>query len=315
MRNLAARILSHADSMGSRIDAGEGATYARQLEYIQSRVYQRKYAGLIARTLFPQDSDPGPPEAYNKTWRLEDSFGATAQIHDYSKDFPNVEIMGEEVTRKIFGWGVSYTYSFFDLKRAAMAKTNLEERKANAARRAMEEQLEKIAYNGGGSNLPGVMNTPNCLTTAPAAAGLWSGKTGAQVIADAQAAIAAQSLANNGTYEITDLLIDTASYNAIRFLRYLPTGETNAPKTVLKYIQEDLGVTVTQWKMLDIDAAASAPKKVFYTRDEDVIAFAIQQDFLQEAPCLQNLAVQMPCHIRTSGVEIRQPKGVTIMSV
>jgi hypothetical protein len=314
MRNLQARLQAHIDAEGMTLDAGETATYARQLEYVQSKIYKRVYSDLIARSLFPADSDAGPPEVLSKTWRLEDSVGRASLIHDYSQDFPNVEIQGEEISRKLYSWGVSFSYSFDDLLRASRARVNLEMRKAEAARRACEESIERIAYDGDNSGLPGVINTPGVLTTAAAAVGTWLVKTGQQIIDDVTAAIVAQSNATGKAFEITDLLLELPAYNRIRFLRYVPTGEDSAPKTVLKYIEEDLGVRVTAWRMLDATALAAAPKKVFYSRNEDVIAFAIQRDFTQEAPRLKNLAVYIPCHMRTSGVEIRQPKGVTVMS-
>jgi hypothetical protein len=314
MRNLAARLQSHFDAEGMVTDAGETATYARQLEYIQAKVYTRIYADLIARTLFPADSDAGPPEVLSKTWSLEDSVGRAALIHDYSQDFPNVEISGEQVSRKLFSWGVSYSYSFDDLLRAKRAGQDLDKKKAMAARRACEETLERICYDGDNSGLPGLLNTPGTLATAPAAAGTWLVKTGQQIVDDVIAATTAQSNATGNAYPVTDLLIELPAYNRIKVLRYVPAGETMAPSTVLKYIENELGVKVTPWRMLDAPALAAAPKKVFYAKNEDVIALAIQRDFTQESPRLKNLSVSMPCHMRLSGLEIRQPKGVTVMS-
>lgn len=315
MLTLNQRLAYAADNAGVHLDANETATFTRQLEYVQSTIYTREYSDLLARKLFPADPEPGIPEAYSKVWRLQDSVGRAAQIHDYSKDFPSVEIFGEELIRKLFGWGVSFGYSFEDLKRATMAGTNLEMRKANAARRSVEEAIERIAYNGDTSGLPGLMNTIGVLAPAAAAGGAWSTKTAAQIVADIRVAINLVGNTTNRKRKFTNLLTDTVSYLTIQNQDYVPPGGTTSTKTTLQYIQENLGIQVDSWPMLDLDTAASAPKKVFFEKNPDVLSLAIQRDFTQESPRVENLAVRIPCHIKTSGLEIKQPKGVGIMAI
>ena len=70
-------------------------------------------------------------------------------IGDKAQDLPRADVLRKEVTHPVRSLGASFAYTVQETRAAAMVPgMNLEQRRANAVRRAYEEKVQEIAYFG-----------------------------------------------------------------------------------------------------------------------------------------------------------------------
>jgi hypothetical protein len=203
-----------------KLDAGESVFFKRELEYIKARTYDTKQKVLKAISLFPVSGEAGPG-ATEITFRKYTGVGFAKVIADYASDFPRVDVYGEEVTRKVKGLGDSYGYSIEEIRASQMANKNLDQRRANAARRAQDELVDRIAWNGlVNYNIPGFINYPGISEyTVPndgtGTTKTWSTKTADQILRDMNS-LAAKVVEVTSGREIPDtILLPLQQYNLI----------------------------------------------------------------------------------------------------
>jgi hypothetical protein len=167
-----------------RLDANESVFFKRELEYVKSRTYDARYKQLKGLALIPisTEANAGATEI---TFRRYKGVGFAKIISDYAKDFPRVDVYGEEETCKVKGIGASYGYSIKEIRSSQMTRKRLDQRRAETARRAIDEKTNTIALLGDSAhNLQGFINYPGITEyTVPADGGAssnakpWSGKT------------------------------------------------------------------------------------------------------------------------------------------
>jgi hypothetical protein len=143
-----------------RLDAGETIYFKRELEYVKSKTYDVKYRQLKALSLIPISSEANTG-ATEITFRRYRGVGLAKIIADYAHDFPRVDVFGEEQTAKVKGIGVSYGYSIPEIRASQYAGKKLDQRRAEVARRAMDEKINALALKGDVQhNLQGFLNYP-----------------------------------------------------------------------------------------------------------------------------------------------------------
>jgi len=313
VRNGLIQMLGHAD-------ANETATFSRQLEHIMVQTYDVKYPELKARSLIPVDGSV-PTGAESFTFRGFDQIGEAKEIANYATDFPNAEVQGAEVTQKIVGIGVSYTYTLQDMRRAQMAGLPLEARKAAAARRVAENKLEKIAAVGTDSGIKGLTNAANILavtTTTGAATNYWAagGKTPKEILADVNKMQSTIFTTSKGVHMPDTLVLDTAGYSWVATTPVNVADATIQSNTsILNYILQMSPwlKTIEYWPRLDTAGASSKARIMMFERRPENFGLVIPQDFEQFAPQQSNLAFRVPCHMRCGGVSVHYPKSIAYM--
>lgn len=296
------------------MDANEGVIFARQLEYIESRIYEVKYPTLMGRELFPVDySVPSGAETF--TYRMFDHQGAFNLITNYSDDFHRVNVTGEETTGKIHSYGASVEYSVQDLRAAAMAGLPLQDHEVRAARRASEQKLDDIILNGEAKgNLYGIMTHPNVPNAAvPNGAGgtaTWATKTPDEILFDLNDIVSDMVALTKGVEAPTDLVLPIAQYNLINDTARSSTSDTTILEFFLKnnqYVKR-----VRSWYKLTGAGAGSTDVMLAYRNDPEVLETVIPQEFEMFPPQANNMAFKVPCHSRFGGVRIRYPLAVSI---
>lgn len=171
------------------LDADGAVFFQRELEYIKARSYDVQYADLPARQLFPVSNEAGPI-AETITYRVYDQVGMAKLISNNARDLPRVDVSGKEVTINVRPYGASYGYTIQEIRASQALGRSLDQRRANAARRAHEEALNKIAFYGDAdAGLIGFFTHPNIPTGAVAATGVgstteWVNKTPDQILFD-----------------------------------------------------------------------------------------------------------------------------------
>lgn len=295
------------------MDASESAFLSRQLEEVRAKSYDVKYPQLMGREFLPVDNSV-PSGAQTVTYYQYDQVGMAKVISDYADDLPRADVIGKEFTSPIRGIGDSYGYSIQEVRAAQMAGVPLEQRKANAARRAVEEKIDKIAQTGDAThNLLGFLNQPNAnvFTIPVGVAGFqaWSTKTPDEIVKDLNAVANFSFEATNGVEIADTILLPLAQYSYIASTRMGDGSDT----TILDFFMEanPFIKTVAPWYPLNTAGAGSTTRMVAYRRDPDAVQLIIPQEFEQLPPQPRNLEVVTPCHARCGGVVTYYPMTIT----
>lgn len=297
-----------AGSGQAHFDSKFASTLDKQLEHVKAKTYDVVYPALKARQVIPvsNEVDPGATTIVYRQW---DEFGVAKVISSYADDLPNVDALVEEFRTPVRSIGASYQYSIQDLRASAMAGSQLELKRARAARRAIENSIEEIAAfgipNSGG--VRGFFNHPNVpVATLPTNG--WATATADQMIADLNFAVNAVISASKETFLPDSIVMDIDHYTILATKRVSTTGDSGT--TVLKqFLENNPWITsVTPWyKARLANAAGSGARMVVYKKDPEVLTLEIPQEFEQFPPQQAGLAFKIPCHARIGGVIITYP--------
>lgn len=298
----------------NRLDAGESAFFKRELEHIKSKAYDVKYKELNAAAILPVSTD-APSGASEITYRQYSKVGIAKIIADYADDLPRVDVHGVELTAKVRGIGTSYGYSIQEIRESQMAGKNLEQRRANTARRASDEKADDVAWNGDTDyGLQGFINYPGITAYTPPADGtgasrLWSTKTPDQIVRDVTGIVDAIVSTTNGRERPDTLLLPTTQYLYINSTRMTGGNDT----TILQFILKNNAFLkkIAMVNEMGGAGAGSTNRMMAFTADPDNVTLEIPQPFEQFDPEKKGLSYVIACHQRTGGVIIYYPLSVS----
>lgn len=296
-----------------KLDAGESAFFKRELEYVKSKSYDTQYKQLKGLVLIPISTEAGEG-ATEITWRKYTGVGFAKIISDYAKDFPKVDVYGEETTSKVKSIGASYGYSIEEIRRSQRTGKRLDQRKADMARRAIDEKINTIALSGDSINgLNGLINFPGIteytvLADGTGASKLWSTKTPDQIVRDVTGLVSAVMVPTNGKEVPDTLLLPLTQYNYIANTRM----GTNSDITVLQYILKNSpAIKQIEWlSELASAGAGSTNRMMVYAKDPMKITLEIPRPFEQFEAQQEGMEYQIPCHAKCGGVLVYYPLSV-----
>jgi hypothetical protein len=296
-----------------KLDANESAFFKRQLEHIKSQTYDTKYVNLKATQLIPVSTE-APSGADTITYRSFSKVGLAKIVSDYANDFPRCDIFGEEKTANVRSIGSSYGYSLKEIRRAAMANLNLNQRRADACKRANDELVEKIAFEGDSDHgLKGFFNYPGITEyTVPndgtGTTKTWSTKTPDQIVRDITGMVNAIVDTTNGREAPDTLLLPITQFLLIANTRMTDGND----KTILTYIKENNPFIQTiEWVVqLKGRGAGSTDRMMLYTKSPNNLTLEIPQPFEQFTPQQMALEWVVHTHSEIGGVIIYYPLSV-----
>lgn len=296
------------------LDADESVFFVRQLESIKTKTYDVEYPELRARQLFPVSFEAGPGAAYI-TYRQYDMLGVAKIISNYANDLPRVDVKAKEFTSPIRSLGASYGYSLQDVRSAKFAGVPLDQRKANAAKRAILQTEDDIAMSGDAThNLPGFLSNANVTdVAAPAGAATttpWSTKTANEMLKDLITLAETPVDATLGVETPDTILLPLAQFNLVS-----TTQMPNINQTVLQFFlaNNPYVKNVEVWNRLKGAGAGSSDVAVVYKKDPEKLTMEVPQDFEQLPVQEKGLEYEVPCHARCGGVIIYYPLSVAKM--
>ncbi|MNS39596.1 hypothetical protein D3C72_718830 [compost metagenome] len=297
------------------LDAGENIHFARELEHVKAQTYDKRYPDLKARSLFPVSSDAGPA-AESITYYQYDMVGVARIIGSYAKNLPRADVRGRKFTSPVESLGASYGYTLQDVRAAAATGKPLEQRKANAARRAIEQQINTIALFGNADyNLPGFLTNANVPVSTVPADGTGSStklntKTPDKILRDMNALANGIVEDTKGAEVPTTLLLPLDQFTYIATTRLGDGSDT----TILKHFLENSPfIKEVDWvNELKGAGTAGADVMVAYKRDPDAVTLEIPQDFEQLNAQEDGLEFEVPCHARVGGVILYYPLSAAI---
>lgn len=296
----------------ANLDADESVFFSRQLEYVKTKTYDRKYPTLMARTLFPVSFDVNPG-AKTITYQQWDWVGMAKIISNYARDIPRVDLRGKEFTGNIRSLADSYGYSIQDVRAARMAGVPLETRKAAAAKQAILMLEDEIALNGDADHkLHGLNSHPNIPDVAIPADGtgssaLWSTKTDEQIIRDVNLLVSSIVDGTNGVETPDTLVLPLGAFQTASTKKVGDTG-----KTVRQWILETSPYikNIIVWPKLKGAGAGGTDLMFAYQRDPEKLTLEIPQDFEQFPVQEKGLEFEINCHERFAGLIVYYPLSV-----
>ncbi len=293
----------------SRLDASENVFFTRELEHVRSKAYDVKFPALKARMLIPVDSEV-EPGARTVVYEQYTAVGVAKIVANYARDLPRADVFGKEFRSPVRTVAASYGYSIDEILAAAKARKPLVQRKADAARKAIELKLDQIARTGDSKHgLLGLLNQTNAtsytIANGASASPLWSTKTPDEIVADLGGIVTA-IVESTKEVEIPDtILLPVEKYNLIATTRMGDGSDTTILKFFLganPYIKE-----IIPWHPLKTAGSGSSNRMVAYRRDPDAVQMVIPQEFQQLPPQEEGLETVVPCYARSGGVILYYP--------
>lgn len=296
-------------------DSNESLFLQRQLDYIKQQTYDIKYAELKARKLIPVSSEVDPG-AENIFYRQYDQSGIAKIIANYADDLPDADVNGKEFFATVKTLGASYKYNIQEMRAAVYGNVPLEQRRANAARRAIAQKENRLAFFGDTSaGLVGLFTAPNVTSVTIPATGTgattqWVNKTPDQILFDMNLVANTVVSTSLGVENPDTMLLPLAQFNYVA-----STARSDfSDKTILNYFLENNPyIKEVEWvnelKGAGTSGSGSAPydRMYAYRRSPEVLTLEIPSDFEQLEMEIRNLVYKVPCIERFGGVLIYYP--------
>lgn len=296
-----------------KLDSDESIFFGRELEKVKSKTYDILFPEYKALSLIPlgEEVDPG---AETIRWESYEDVGIAQLLASYSDDVPRADVKGREVRSPVKPLASSYGYNLQEIRAAKMAGKPLVQRKANAAKRAIDYKQNLIAFFGdSASGLSGLINNANIQEyTVPAdgtgSSKLWSAKTADLILRDMNGVCNQIFTATKGIHSATTLMLPLAQYT----LAAVTMMGTAALETVLSFFlkTQPFCKEVTWLNELKAAGAASADRMIAFMKSPDVLTLEIPQPFEQLPVQEEGFEFITYCHQRTGGVLIYYPLAV-----
>lgn len=307
-----------------RFDSAEDASvfYARELDQIKTKTYDRLYPDFNALKLFPVSSE-ADPGAETITFYSYDRSGMAKIIHNYSTDLPRVDTMGIPTTAKIKSLGDSYGYSVQEMRASRFAGKSLDARRGAAARDAIDRLTNKIAWAGDeATGLIGVLSPTNDVPvyTLPLNAGGTStkfvDKTPQEILNDINAMQAYTAVLTKSVEKPDTLALPTDAYLHLANTPLVIGGGSTG--SILKWVLDNSprlkGIVEVPELNADSGITPYPGQGVAFMFSKDPDKFTIENPmpFYQHPVQPKSLEFEVPCEARTAGCIIYYPLSMLI---
>lgn len=293
------------------LDANESAFLTKQLTYVKKKEYNTKYKTLKAFMLFPVSTEV-PSGAKQIEWRIYSGVGFAKVISDYAHDLPRVDVYGEEQITKVKILGASYGWGVYEIRSAKLAGIDLNPKRANMARRAIEQKHNAIAFEGDSvHNIQGFLDYPGINAhTVPAGASTfktWSTKTADEILADLNGIVATITDITNGVEAPDTIILPLAQYR-IATTKRIPDTDI----TVLKFFLDNNQIVKNvEWVAELKDAGGSGVDRYMaYSKTPEHLTLELPTIFESHEAEKQGLEFKVPCTGETAGIIVYYPLSV-----
>ena len=302
--------------MASEIRNDEvGIFLARELETILARSFEVEYADIKYSSLIPISTEVGPG-ADSYTYRVFDKQGSMKVIQDKAQDLPRADVLRKEMTYPVRSLGASFAYTVQETRAAAMVPgMNLEQRRANAVRRAYEEKVQEIAYFGDRpSGMKGFFNSDQLDTIVP---DKWF--TDAGISTDEMLTLLNEPATRlvNGSNMKEQPNTMLVPYEVYRIISTTPRSSTSDTTVMEFFLRTNPFISAIEpINELEADKSGGALDKdriVTYDRSPDKLQLHIPQPLEFLPPVRESLEFTVAAHSRIGGTAIYYPKSVIVM--
>ena len=292
-----------------------GIFLARELETILARAFEVEYADIKYSTVIPVSSEVGTG-ADSFTYRVFDKQGSMKVIGDKAQDLPRADVLRKEVTHPVRSLGASFAYTVQETRAAAMVPgMNLEQRRANAVRRAYEEKVQEIAYFGDApSGMKGFFNNNQVDKLVPDKWFDTAGVTSDELIALLNEP-ATRLVQNSNMKEMPNTML--VPYNAYRIISTTPRSSTSDTTVMEFFLRTNPMITAIE-PINELEAsksgnALSKDRIITYDRSPDKLQLHVPQPLEFLPPLRQSLEFSVAAHARIGGLALYYPKSAIVL--
>jgi hypothetical protein len=292
-----------------------GLFLARELESILARAFEVEYADIKYSTVIPVSSEVGNG-ADSFTYRVFDKQGSMKVIGDKAQDLPRADVLRKEVTHPVRSLGASFAYTVQETRAASMVPgMNLEQRRANAVRRAYEEKVQEIAYFGDApSGMKGFFNNNQVDKLVP---DHWFDTV--DITTDEMLQLlnepATRIVQNSNMKEMPNTML--VPYNVYRIISTTPRS-TTSDTTVMEFFLRTNPMIQAIEPINELEASKSngtlsKDRIVVYDRSPDKLQLHIPQPLEFLPPLRQALEFSVAAHARIGGLALYYPKSALVL--
>lgn len=281
--------------------------------------YARGQAAIIERDVFSEARDMadivypqfvpvvgGNPFAEAITFVSTKTAGAADFINANADDVPLADSNMDVVTRPIYDAAIGYGWGWAELRRAAALGESLQADRAFAARRAYEEMVQRLAFDGdtrrGLVGLNGVTSQGTLVTAG------FTGNWSAATVATAQEMTKDMITLIRGTGRGEQHTANRLVLPADELTHAMTTFFPNSSMTALDLIRQQYpGIQITGRTALQTAGASSKRKYLAYRYDQTSLAFNLPMP-LQFQPVHQSgpLRFEVPGVFRVAGLNVKR---------
>ena len=285
-----------------------GLFLARELETILARTFETEYADIKYSQILPISTEVATGSD-SFTYKIFDAQGSMKIIADKGSDLPRADILRKEVTHPVRSLGASFAYSIQETRAAAQVPgLQLEQRRANAVRRAYEEKVQDVAYFGSSADgIDGLFNNANVDKIVP---NKWFDGT---ITTDEMLEVLNEGptriIQNSNMKEQPNTML--VPQNVYRIIS-TTARSTSSDTTVLEFFLRTNPYIRAVEPINDLEAAKSVLSKdriVCYDRSPEKLQLHIPQTLEFLPPVRQNLEFSVAAHARVGGVALYYPKS------
>jgi hypothetical protein len=290
-----------------------GVFLARELETILARTFEVEYADIKYSSLIPISSEVGNG-ADSFTYRVFDKQGSMKVIGDKAQDLPRADVLRKEVTHPVRSLGSSFAYTVQETRAAAMVPgMNLEQRRANAVRRAYEEKVQEIAYFGdSASGMKGFFNNDQVDKTVP---NKWFDAATTDEMLELLNEAPTRLVQNSNMKEMPNTML--VPYNVYRIISTTPRSSTSDTTVMEFFLRTNPMITaiepINELEASKSGSALSKDRVVVYDRSPDKLQLHIPQPLEFLPPLRQALEFSVAAHARIGGLALYYPKSVMVL--
>lgn len=295
-------------SKATRLD-DDGIWLSRELEAIESRVFEKKYADIMYPQILPVDTGSIGNAADTYTYRMLDRTGGFKVIQDRASDLPRADVTRKEVTLKVVSIASSYAYTVQETRAARYAGFGLQEQRVSAVRRSYEEKVNEMALYGDATvNVEGFLNNSSVDKLNVTSSWISTTSTPDEILTLLNTAVSQIVSGTKMVERPNTILMAYDDYNKISTSPRSSTSDTTVMEYFLRtnpFISE-----IMPMNELDDFSGANKNRMVVYDRNPEKVELFIPQ-VLEFFPAeRQGLEYKVAAHARVMGAVVRYPKSV-----
>lgn len=298
------------EARAHRLDANETMFFLRQLEQVEAELYEFDEKMLTYRQHIPVDNSISPG-ATTATYRMIEKVGeAKVGKGAYAGDLSRADAKSSEFTQKIRGITTSFGWSIDEIRNAAFANVPLSRIKSQAATRAINEQMNDIAWNGKtDEGLLGFFSTEQQINTLAAAKDWSSTATPDEIIEDVSLVIGTMMTQSLKTRRPNTMLMPNAQFLRLGTIPRATGSDVTVIEFILKH-KNVFGIDFIDSLPDELDNAFTSGTEdgcIFYEKNPDVIQQRITLETLVHPVQIKGFEFIFPVEARHGGTIIRYP--------
>ena len=262
--------------LSMHMDAEDTLYFSRELESIKARSYDIKREDLHARMVFPVSTESAPGTE-TITYRQYDMVGSAIIVSNDGTDVPRSDVSGKEFSSRVYSIASAYGWNAKDVRRSRLTGRSLESRRMMAARRALMEKENSLAFNGDAkTGIVGFFKNPNIPRLAIGTA--WASATADQILADLNAIADVPSNLTNGIENASKMFMSIPLFNLINKKRFTD----GSGQTVLSAFLQNNSAIGSVEKLQECKSAADDGGDLIfaYTPDPEKLQMELPMDMM-----------------------------------